>query len=120
MTRMLIIRIKDLQAQTILGVYDWEKTAQRPVVLNIEMQVVDDGAAASDNIEDAADYDKVSQRIIERLQSSSYNLIERLVADVGALILSLDQRIAKVTVEADKPGAIQSARSVSVRQEFSR
>jgi len=115
---MFIIRIKDLQAQTILGIYDWEKKAKRPVVLNIEMHIVDGKAGDSDAIEDAVDYAMIEQRIIERVEAASYNLIEKLVADIGAFILSLDKRIAKVAVEADKPGALAHARSVSVSAEF--
>ena len=36
--------------------------------------------------------------------------------DVANLVLSLDSRIEKVTVEADKPGALAHAKSVSVTQ----
>ena len=104
----------------MLGVYEWEKAAKRPVLLTIEMHIIDDKAAASDDMKDAVDYDIISQRVADRLMASSYNLIERLVADIGTFILSLDARIAKVSVEADKPGAIKNAESVSVRAEFAR
>jgi len=117
---MFVIRIKDLQVETILGVYDWEKKSKRPVIMNIEMHVTEGKAGKSDAIVDAVDYDKIEQSIMGLLDKASYNLIEKLVTDIGTLILSLDSRIAKVSVEADKPGALKKSRSVSIRAEFNR
>jgi len=98
----------------MLGVYDWEKKAKRPVILNIELHIAEGKAGDSDDINDAVDYAMLEQHVIERLEASSYNLIEKLAADIGRFILSLDKRITKVVIEADKPGALKQADSVSV------
>ena len=111
---MITIKIKNLRAVTILGIHDWEKEAKREVILNLALEVADTRAAQSDDIEDAVDYSVIEQRVLEHLDAASYNLIERLVADVAALVLSLDTRIVKLSIEADKPGALAHADSVSV------
>lgn len=117
---MFIMKIKDLQAATTLGVFDWEKQAKRLVVLNIELHIDEDRAGASDAMKDAVDYAMLEERLLARLEASSFNLIERLVTDTGKFILSLDKRIARAVVEADKPGALRMARSVSISAVFNR
>ena len=115
---MMIMRIKDLQALTTLGVYDWEKTAKRLITLNICLHISCDEAGKSDDINNAVDYAILEQKILSHLNNSSYNLLEKLVADVGNLLLALDARITKVIVEADKIGALKQAKSVSISAEF--
>ncbi len=115
---MFTLRIKNLSASTVLGIYEWEQQARRLVILNIEMQVADTGAGRSDAIADAVDYSIIENRVLEHLDRHSYQLLERLVTDVAYYILALDSRIAKVRVEADKPGALRMASSVSVSAEI--
>ena len=117
---MMTMRIKDLQATTLLGVYDWEKEARRQVILNLDIEVDADKASVSDDMKDAVDYAMIEQKIIVHLASASYDLIEKLVADIGQLVLASDKRIASVRVEADKPGALRQARSVSISGFFKR
>jgi FolB domain-containing protein len=111
---MFIIRIKDLPTRTILGVYDREKMAKRRVVLNIELQIEGCRGGSSDAINDAVDYDIIEERVMQRMENASYNLIERLVTDIAEFIFTLDTRIARISIEADKPGALRQAESVSV------
>lgn len=111
---MYTLRIKDLTATTTLGVYDWEKQAPRQVILNAELHVKDTGAGTSDNVADTIDYALIETRILDHLAQNSFQLVERLVTETARLILSLDNRITRVTLEADKPGALRHARSVSV------
>ena len=111
---MFTLKIKDLNAHTLLGVYDWEKQAPRLVILNIEMDVAPTSAAQTDDLKDAVDYATIETEVLQLLEQNSYQLLEKLVSDVGKLILSLDSRITRVSVEADKPGALRMSRSVSV------
>lgn len=115
---MYTIRIKNLRAQTVLGVYDEEKNTARPVVLNIAITADTKSASYTDKLEDAVDYALIEQKVVQRLEASAYGLIETLISDIGAMILSLDKRIASVEIEADKPGALAHADSVSVESKF--
>ena len=115
---MMIMRIKDLQAITTLGVYEWEREAKRLITLNIELHISCNKAGKTDDINDAVDYAILEQKILSHLSTSSYNLLEKLVCDIGNLLFSMDSRIIKVSVEVDKAGALRQARSVSVFAEF--
>jgi FolB domain-containing protein len=109
-----IIRIKDLQAETVVGVYDWEQNKKRPVVLNLALEIGGSNAGESDMLSDTIDYAMIERRVLLHLENASYQLIEKLAQDIAKLVLSLDTRIEKVTVEADKPGALKYAKSVSI------
>ncbi len=111
---MFIITLKNLRASTLLGVYDWEREAKWQVTLTIVLHVDDTAAGASDAIGDAVDYDRIERGVVDRLASRSYNLLERLAMDVAAFILSLDARIATVSLEVDKPSVMRQSDSVSV------
>lgn len=115
---MITIKINDLNVLTTLGVYDWEQAAKRSVLLNIELSVDCDEAGWSDDIKDAVDYAVLEEKIISHLENSSYFLLEKLVADIGNLLLLMDSRIKKVKIEAEKAGALRQAKSVSVLTEF--
>lgn len=117
---MITMKIKDLSAQTMLGVYDWERVEKRKVLLNIELHIDCPQACQSDELKDAVDYALLEEKIIHHLQNSQYNLLEKLVVDVGNLLLAQDARIKKAIVEIDKAGALKYARSVSVCSEFFR
>lgn len=112
------LKIKNLKAQTILGIYEHEQQALREVIINITMEFDGTKAAVSDNIADTIDYDIIETNIIERLKNSRYGLIERLVAEIAAIVKQ-DNRIINVEVAVDKPGALKNSESVSVTyQEF--
>lgn len=107
------IRIKDLKAETVVGVYDWEQGKKRPVILNLALKVNASGGE-SDLLHDTVDYAMIERRVLLHLENENYQLLEKLAQDVAHLVLALDKRIEKVTVEADKPGALEHAKSVSV------
>lgn len=117
---MYSIKIRNLHAMTVLGIYEWEKAARRLVIFNIEIQVEDDKAFTSDAIQDAVDYSLIEDQLVSNLAGKQYNLIEKMVADTARLIFSLDNRIVNIMVEADKPGALRQADSVAVACSFSR
>ena len=54
---MDIVFIKALRADTVIGVYDWERDIRQTVVLDLELASDNRRAAATDAIVDAVDYD---------------------------------------------------------------
>lgn len=109
----MIIRIKNLKAQTILGIHDWEKEKPRDIIINAAITFADETSCTTDNVDDTLDYDALSQRIVAYVESVDTGLIEKLAHDVIALIMD-DQRVTEATIEIDKPGAIKVSESVSV------
>lgn len=109
----MIIRIKNLKVQAIIGVYEYERTQKQALIFNVELAYNAKNAMQSDNLEDALDYDLIKQQIITIAETSEFQLIERLADQVLAVIIDDDERISRVTVEIDKPAAMKEAESVS-------
>ena len=114
------IRIKNLKAHTVLGVYEWEQQQPRPVILNLCLTLAEPAASSPDALHETVDYAMIEQKIIALLEKSRFQLIETMVARLAEHILSLDARILALEIEADKPGALAHSESVSVSRVFSR
>lgn len=109
----MIIKIENLKLRTYIGIYDWEKENVQDVVINIEMEFDGSKAGESDNIEDTINYKKITKEIINYVESGKFNLLEKLVTNIGELIMK-DDRVLKSTIRVDKPGALRFTDSVSV------
>jgi FolB domain-containing protein len=107
------IRIKDLHAETIVGVYAHEREKPRPVVVNLELEFDHRASAKSDMLSDTIDYALVEEQVLRALASQQFMLLEALAEHVAQQVLGF-AGVQAVTVEIDKPGALKQARSVSV------
>jgi len=107
------IRIKNLRLRAIVGVYEWERTHPQDVVVNVELEFDGAAAARSDDLADTVDYASLHRRIVERVEGSSFFLLEKLAAEVLGLVLAADG-VQAATVEIDKPRALHRAEAVSV------
>lgn len=108
------IQIKNLQLQTIIGVYDWERSDPQDVIVNVWLQFDAAQSAKTDEIVDTLDYKAVKQRIMEEVEHSSFHLLERLAARILEVAME-DAKVLEAAVEVDKPHALRFADSVSVR-----
>ncbi len=109
----MIINIENLRLRTIIGIYDWEKENKQDVIINISIEFDGSDAGSSDNIEDTINYKSITKEIINYVENSKFNLIEKLVTDIGEIIMK-DKRILMSTTTVDKPGALRFTDSVSV------
>lgn len=109
----MTIHIKNLEAKTILGVYDNERRAPRTVIINVSIDYDHNLAAASDRMEDALDYEVIEETIVTSLKEQQFRLLEALAEHIANVVMGFVQ-IREVTVEVDKPGALKHAQSVSV------
>ena len=107
------IHIRDLHLRCIIGVFDEERRAKQDVVFNITFYADLRRAGASDRLEDTVDYKAVKKRVLELVEKSSFFLVESLADRVAAICLE-DDRVVRVRVTVDKPGALRFARSVAV------
>ena len=94
---MDIVFIEDLQIDTVIGIYDWERKIRQTVSLDIEMAADIRAAAKSDDIDDTLSYKTVAKRLIEFVEQSEYEF------DVPWVKLTLH-----------KPGAVRGSKSVGV------
>lgn len=116
---MDIVYIRGLRLATVLGVHAWERTAPRPVILDLELGTDCARAAATDRIADALDYDAVARRLGELAAESRFELVETL-AEACACMLIDELGVPWVRLRLDKPGALGEGVDVGVAIERGR
>jgi len=108
-----IIFIRGLKCETTLGVYDWERVAMRPVVLDLEIGAVSVDSLDHDSTKGLMNYDSISKHLTNALKTLHYKTVERLAEHVAHAVLSeFNAPWVKVTV--GKPGAVKNAAMVGV------
>ncbi len=105
--------IEQLTVITTIGVYGWEQQIKQKLVLDIEMGHDNRPAGLSDNVEDALDYAKVSQAIIDHIEQGRFLLVERVAEEVAELIQT-QFSVPWVKIRLTKPGAVAQASGVGV------
>ena len=110
---MDIVFIRELRADTIIGVYDWEREVRQTVVLDLEMAGNNVRAAQSDDVADALDYAAVSSRVLSFIENSQFQLIETMAEQVAAIIIE-EFGVVWLRLRLCKPGAVAQARDVGV------
>lgn len=110
---MDIIFLGGLEIETVIGIYDWERTIKQKIFLDIEMAFDIKAAAASDDIIHTLDYKAVSDRIIHFVENSQFFLVETLIEKIAALILT-EFPTPWVKICLNKKGAISRAQDVGI------
>lgn len=106
------ISIVDLEVFYRIGVTEQERSAPQRLLICAEMEFDFSRASASDRVEDTINYFDVSQDLLRLGEGRSWNLLEKLAAEIGDLIVS-KYKPQSVTVEVKK-FPIPQARYVSV------
>lgn len=107
------ILIKDLLVRCTIGVNEAERRERQDVIINIEAWVNLIEAAKTDDIRDTFDYKELNKNIIKTVENSQFYLLETLTEKIAQTCLQYE-KIHKVKVTAEKPGALRFARSVGV------
>jgi 7,8-dihydroneopterin aldolase/epimerase/oxygenase len=110
---MDIIFLGGLEVDTVIGIYDWERTIKQTIALDIEMGFDIRKAAATDDIAHALDYKTVSDRIIHFVEQSEFYLVETLIEEIAKILLT-EFSIPWVKITLNKKGAISRARDVGI------
>jgi len=110
---MDIIFLKNLEIETVIGIYDWERKIKQTVVLDLEMATDISKAAASDHIDDTLDYKAVAKRLIQYVGDAKFELVETLTEKVAEIILN-EFNVPWVKVVLNKQGAIRGAQGVGI------
>jgi FolB domain-containing protein len=106
---MDIVFIHDLQIETVIGIYDWERKIRQTISLDIEMATDISKAAKSDDIEDALSYKTVAKRLIEFIEQSEF---------CGENLQHCDGRVFGTLGEADPAQARRGARLQIGRRDY--
>ncbi len=110
---MDIVFVNQLKIDTVIGVYDWEKTIQQTLVIDLQMATDIRKAAAGDDLAHTIDYAVVCEKVQLLVQAQPLELIETVAENIAAMILS-DFPARAVLVRVGKPAAVKAAATVGV------
>lgn len=110
---MDIVYIRELEIETIIGIYDWEREIKQIVSLDLEMAADIRKAAATDDIQYALNYKAVSKRLIHYIAESEFLLVETMAEKIAALVMS-EFNVPWIRLRLSKPGAVRGARDVGM------
>lgn len=113
------IFIEDLEVETVVGVFDWEREIRQKVVLNLEMAADIARAAQTDSIDDTLNYKAVAKRLSAFIGASEFYLVETLAERCAEIVLA-EFGVEWLTLRLDKPGAVTGSKSVGVMIERGR
>jgi dihydroneopterin aldolase len=74
---MDIIFISELKIETLIGIYEWEKTVPQKIELNIEVGLRGEHATKSGRIGDTIDYSRVVGRVEKLFKEQHFLLLEK-------------------------------------------
>lgn len=115
-----LILLHGLQVDALIGVYDWERTAPRPLVLDLELAVDLSAAASSDDVHDTVDYAAVSDCVTTLCAREQPQLLEALAGRICLALLAQFGALNGVTLTVHKPGILPNVRDVAIRLTRSR
>jgi dihydroneopterin aldolase len=110
---MDIIFLEALEIETVIGIYDWERSIKQKVVFDIQMATDIRNAAATDHIDDTLNYKAVAKRLIQFVGESEYQLVETLAEKVAEIILT-EFQVPWTRIVLNKQGAVRGSRGVGV------
>lgn len=107
------IFIDQLEIDTVIGVYDWERKIRQRVSFDIEMAFDIRAAAAADDVSLTLSYKDVAKRVIAFVEDSEFELVETLAERVAHIIIE-EFEVPWVSLRLNKPMALRGARGVGV------
>ncbi|MGJ8679691.1 dihydroneopterin aldolase [Paraglaciecola sp.] len=108
------IYIEQLEAYSLIGVYDWERENKQRLLFDIEIEADLSIAAQSDNVEDTLNYAQIASAVIHAAEQSKFKLIESLANYLIDSILEQFPSISVVKLKLSKPDILANAKNVAV------
>ena len=105
--------IKGLACECMVGVYEFERHAKRPIFFDLVMDWDNRPAGLSDNLNDALAYDAVSAAVRDEVAQHAPQLIEFLAEKVAERLLS-EFNIPRLTLTLHKPDAVEGTDTLAV------
>ncbi len=98
------VHLKNIQIDTLIGIYEWERGIRQRVVIDLEMGTDNWSVASTDSLEGAVDYDAVCRRVIKLVQAAEFRMIETLAERIADCVLA-EFNLPWIRVHVAKPGA---------------
>lgn len=108
--------IEQLQVNTVIGVYDWERTGTQKLLIDLTMVWDNQPAAVDDQLSLALDYSAVCQRVEQFAAQHAFELVETFAERLAELLLK-EFAMPWLRLKITKPAAIPQAAGVGVEIE---
>lgn len=113
----MVIKIKNIKADVIIGTLDHERIAPQPIEIDIEFDYDVSKAAEKDDFNYAVDYKALTEEILTYIKGTEFYLIETLVTEITDK-LKIKKQITSGKVILRKPNALENAEYVSIEGTF--
>lgn len=107
------VLIEGLTVETVIGVYDWERTIHQRLELDLELATDIRPAAADDDLTHTLDYAAICEAIAGFAAASRFGLVETFAERLAAHLREAFG-ISGLRLTVRKPGAVAAARAVGV------
>ncbi|MGI1671137.1 MAG: dihydroneopterin aldolase [Neptuniibacter sp.] len=110
---MDLVYIRGLEVETVIGIYDWEREIRQVVNLDLEMGFNIQGAAQTEDVDNTLNYKTVSDRLIDFISQSEFQLVETMAEEIAQLLRD-EFGVKWLRLRLGKPGAVPQAEDVGV------
>lgn len=107
------ILIEGLAVETVIGVYDWERQIRQRLIFDLEIGTDITAAAKSDKLANTLDYKALSDRVVDYVSATEFELLEALAEDLAQLILR-EFGVQWLRMKVSKPGAVPKAKNIAL------
>ena len=110
---MDIIYLKDLRVDAKIGVWEWERKILQTLVIDLDFAVDIGVASDSDKLDDTVDYKAISDRIMEFVGSSQFNLLEALAENLSKVLMR-EFGLPWLRLKINKVGVLNGVKDVGI------
>lgn len=110
------VEVCGLETECVLGVYPEERERERPVAMDVALEVRTAAAAREDDFAKALNYERVEADLRALAREGRFRLVETLAERAAARCLEYEG-VRRARVRVEKPGALKHARTVAVSVE---
>jgi dihydroneopterin aldolase len=96
------IELRGLRVVGSVGVLPAERAQSQPLEIDLDLAIDLAPAGASDDLGDTVDYGAVCDAVVEAVQASHVDLLERLATRIVERVLDVDRSITTVGVAVRK------------------
>ena len=108
------IQLTGIACEAIMGVYDWERLAKRPLVFDLKLMGINTRQAAqTDDVQDTLDYQAVTEGLQQLVGASQYKLLETLAEHVATWLFDTFA-VPKIEITLHKPNVLEGVQDVCI------
>ena len=104
-----------MKADTLIGVYDWERQHKQTLILDLDV-VLPENSHQDDNIEHTIHYGEMCQLIRQELADCDFKLLESLAEFVAQLVFE-HYPTPQLRLRVSKAGVLPDVREVGIEIE---